>query len=198
MGEKLSEQEALFITAGVTTITNSAFARLVGCTEGAIRLAIKRGELTGAALVTLPSGRVRLNEDEALRQWRVRHSTTEDGAAPAEFGGGASFSEAKARRETALARRAEIELAELEGRMHRAEDVRAAVTGMIAACRAKLRALPAKLAGALSLLTDPAEINAVLTGEVHEVLTELSEYDPAAYRRGGKRRNEESWPDETD
>ncbi|MEJ7606398.1 MAG: hypothetical protein WKF37_09040 [Bryobacteraceae bacterium] len=49
---------------------------------------------------------------------------------------------------------------------------------MIGAARAKLLGLGSSLAPTLALVEDVAECRAIIDGAVHEVLLELSEFDP--------------------
>ncbi|MCD8323184.1 MAG: hypothetical protein LUC89_09925 [Oscillospiraceae bacterium] len=83
----------------------------------------------------------------------------------------------------AKARRAEIETAELEGRMHRSEDVEALTEDLIYAIRGALLALPGRLAVDVVNTASPAEAADVIRKEVYAVMTELSsyQYDPEKY-----------------
>ena len=78
----------------------------------------------------------------------------------------------KAKRETA-----EIELAELKGEMHRADDVKELLAGMIMNCRNKLLSMPMAVAVRLTGQKDPNAIIDILTKEVKIALNELAEYD---------------------
>lgn len=78
----------------------------------------------------------------------------------------------KVKRETA-----EIELAELKGDVHRAQDVKQVLCGMIITCRNKLLAMPAGVAVKLVGQKNPSVIIDILTKEVKIALNELSEYD---------------------
>lgn len=91
--------------------------------------------------------------------------------------------EAETRLKKAKARRAEIETAELEGRMHRSEDVEALTEDLIYAIRGALLALPDRLAVDVVNTASPAEAADVIRKEVYAVMTELSsyQYDPEKY-----------------
>ncbi len=84
----------------------------------------------------------------------------------------------KIKRETA-----EIELAELKGEVHRAEDVKLALCGMIITCRNKLLAMPAMVAKKLVNQSNQNVIMDILTKEVKFALNELAEYDAKLFVR---------------
>lgn len=78
----------------------------------------------------------------------------------------------------AQADKAELEVAEYQGKLHRAEDVEAEWTEMLSNFRAKMLALPTKLAPMLAMQDDIQEVQAMLKAGIYEALQELSEYDP--------------------
>lgn len=82
----------------------------------------------------------------------------------------------------AKARQEEIRLAELEGRMHSAEDVEAATEQLVYSVRSMLLALPGRVA--VDAADRPAaEVSEVVRCEVCAVLDDLSQYryDPKVY-----------------
>lgn len=83
------------------------------------------------------------------------------------------------------ARIAELELDELEGRMHSADDVEAMTTDLCLAVRSALLSMPGQLAVDVAESTDAAEISEIIKAAVNDILDELSryEYDPGEYRR---------------
>ena len=92
---------------------------------------------------------------------------------------------AEVRIKKAKAETAELELDELQGKMHRAEDVEAIVTGHVYEVRSMLMAMPGKLAIDLAALNTPAEVSERVRQEVYYILEHLStaEYNPEEYRR---------------
>lgn len=72
---------------------------------------------------------------------------------------------------------AEIELAELKKEVHRADDIKNVLGGMIIACRNKLLAMPLGVAVKLVGQRNPNIIIDVLTKEVKIALDELAGYD---------------------
>lgn len=83
-------------------------------------------------------------------------------------------------------KKAQIELDELEGGLHRTEDIERAMGAMLSNFRTRMLAIPAKTAGDISRMKDQAEIFDRLKMEVDEALDELSNYDAAfAEEEGG-------------
>ena len=91
---------------------------------------------------------------------------------------------------SAKARVAELQLAELEGTMHRAEDVEAITTDLVFNIRSMLMAMPGRLAVDTAELASPAETSARIQEEVNEILLSLSQYhyDPEEYKKRVKDR----------
>ena len=107
---------------------------------------------------------------------------------------------AKGRKEEAEAdlkrSKADIEalrLKELEGKMHRSEDVEAVMTDMIFLIRSMLIALPGRLAVDVAEVQTAAEASVVIRKEVYKVLEELAhyQYDPEEYAK--RVRERERW-----
>ena len=85
----------------------------------------------------------------------------------------------------AKAKIAQLELDELEGRMHSAEDVESMTTDLCLAVRSALLFMPGQLAIDVAEVTDAAEISEIIKSTVNDILDELSryEYNPDEYRR---------------
>ena len=92
---------------------------------------------------------------------------------------------AEVRIKKAKAKTAELELDELQGKMHRAEDVEAIVTAHVYEVRSMLMAMPGKLAIDLAALHTPAEVSERVRQEVYYILDSLStaEYNKDEYRK---------------
>lgn len=85
-----------------------------------------------------------------------------------------------------------LEAKELQGKMHRSEDVAAMTEDLIYTIRSMLLALPGRLAVDVALTQDPAEAAEIIRREVFKVMEELSnyKYDPKKYEeRVRERRN---------
>lgn len=88
---------------------------------------------------------------------------------------------------------AALQLKELEGKMHRSEDVEAATTDLVYVIRGVLMALPGRLAVDVSKANTPEEASEVIRAEVYKALRELAayKYDPEVYAR--RVRDRQGW-----
>lgn len=78
---------------------------------------------------------------------------------------------------------AQLEANELQGKMHRSEDVAAMTEDLIYTIRAALIALPGRTAVDAAAAKTPAEVSEVIRKEVYKVMRELSayRYNPKKY-----------------
>lgn len=78
---------------------------------------------------------------------------------------------------------AKLEMQELQGKMHRSEDVAALTEDLIYTVRGTLMALPGRLAVDVAATSTAAEAAEVIRKEVHKAMQELSayHYDPQKY-----------------
>lgn len=86
---------------------------------------------------------------------------------------------------------ARMEAEEMQGKMHRAEDVEAFTEDLIYTMRGALLALPGRLSVDVAAVDTPAEAAEVIRKEVHNVMRELAayRYDPEKYaQRANERR----------
>ena len=88
---------------------------------------------------------------------------------------------------------AEMQLKELEGQMHRSEDVEAMTNDLVYTIRSMIMALPGRLAMDVVRVDTAAEASAVIRSECTKILNELAryKYDPEAYKR--RVRDREGW-----
>ena len=79
----------------------------------------------------------------------------------------------------------ELELKELNGQMHRAEDVEEMTTDLVLAVRSSLLSLPGRLGVDVATVSSAAECSEVIKKAVCEVLDDLShyEYNPEEYKK---------------
>lgn len=98
-------------------------------------------------------------------------------AAPAEASGrlhaDPGYMQSRSKQAAADARKAEIELAELEGLLVRIDQVRAELAARLAPVREGLLQIPARLAPLLAAQSDAARIQTLLEAEIHQVLAPL-------------------------
>lgn len=90
---------------------------------------------------------------------------------------------------------AELQLKELEGKMHRSEDVEALTNDLVYTARSMIMALPGRLAMDVVQAGSANEASALIRAECYKILNELAgyQYDPEAYRR--RVRDREGWSD---
>ena len=88
---------------------------------------------------------------------------------------------------------ADMQLKELEGKMHRSEDVEAMTSDLVFTIRSMIMALPGRLAMDVVQVASAAEASALIRSECHKILDELAgyKYDPEAYQR--RVRDREGW-----
>lgn len=78
---------------------------------------------------------------------------------------------------------AKLEADELQGKMHRSEDVAVFMDDIIFTMRAALMALPGRLAVDVAAAQSAAEASDIIRKEVNKIMSEIAEhqYDPKAY-----------------
>ena len=91
---------------------------------------------------------------------------------------GSSYDEARTRKVNAEAEIAELELAQVHGKLVVAEDVISAWTDVLGAVKARLMSVASKAAPVVSSETNPGMCQQIIEDLVREALEELSGYDP--------------------
>ena len=93
---------------------------------------------------------------------------------------------------------AALQLKELEGTMHRSEDVEAVMTDLVFTIRSMIIALPGRLAVDVANVSTAAEASDLIRSEAYKILEELANYryDPDVYAR--RVREREGWSELTD
>ncbi len=106
--------------------------------------------------------------------------------------------EAEADLKRSKADMAALQLKELEGKMHRSEDVEDIITDLVFTIRSMLTALPGRLAVDVVAAASAAEASEIVRAEVYKILEELAgyKYDPEEYTR--RVREREGWSDVSD
>ena len=103
---------------------------------------------------------------------------------------------ADARIKAAKAEIVELELMELKGRLHAAEDVEDMTADLALVIRSSLMAMPGRVSVELADIDDATEISECLKKEIYAILEDLSnyEYNPEEYRK--RVRNRRGWLDD--
>ena len=91
---------------------------------------------------------------------------------------GSDYDAARTRKMNADAEIAEMELAQLRLKLCNTDDVIKAWADVLNACRAKFLSLPTKLAPVVANEDDAALVKQLLEDQIHEALSELSNYNP--------------------
>lgn len=157
-------------------VTAAELAEILGLTPGRISQMKKDGILA-------PHGRpAKFDLPESVQAYVSYIVADARGAQIADKDAEKKKLQADADYKAAKARQEEIKLAELEGRMHSAEDVEAATTQLVYAVRSQLLALPGRIAVDAEMRS-AQEVSGIVRREVCSVLDGLTdyEYDPRAY-----------------
>ena len=147
--------------------------------------------------VDTPKGR-RYDWDKTVEMYVAYLSDKANGREKKEATAGLEEEKLKAEVEIkkSKAEAAKLELKELQGKMHRAEDVEAITTDHVLFFRSMLSALPGKLAVDCANCKTAAEAAERIRQEVYYVLEELSNYryDPGEYKK--RVRERQGWESE--
>ena len=103
--------------------------------------------------------------------------TKNDTERPADGDIAEEFSKEHTLLERAKREKAELEVALMKGNVHASEDVEREMTKMLGAFRARVLAIPSKLAPRVAIIDDATKIEDMIRSEVYSALKELSEYD---------------------
>lgn len=181
-GAKLVDSKTIAALFGVTT------RRVQQLTQEGVISATKQGNANRYDLLATIQKYIRYLTEKA----NGREPTKKD----AETEGRKLEAEADLKR--SKADMAALQLKELEGKMHRSEDVEAVMTDLVYTIRSMLMALPGRLAVDVVAVKTPAEASEVIRAEVYKVLEELAayKYDPEEYAR--LVRDREGWSEISD
>lgn len=176
------------------------FARRVGVNLKAVQKAIESGRLK---LHDVGERYPKLDYLEAKADWESsrsggnnnRFGELEADQAFEEEGENERWGVRKTKAEALLTEekiaKAKLERAELEGLLHRAEDVENVLADVFLKFRSRILALPSKLAAQIADLTgysDTAQVQSLLSESCEEALSELAHYDPRQIADERKRR----------
>ena len=106
--------------------------------------------------------------------------------------------ESDARLKKSKAEIAELELKELKGQLHRAEDVEAITTDHVLYFRSMLMSLPNKLAVDLAKIDNASEVAGKIKKEVTYILEQLSNYKYDAEEYKKRVRERKKWREQND
>lgn len=164
----------------IELVSVSEYARLRGCSEGAVRKAVLHRR------ISMQDGGI--DPVAADAQWakntrpRAANKTANGGSQAIPENAATSSPKAsdgywasKSRREAAEAAMAELKLAEMRGDLVRVDDIRSALSRRVAGVREALLQLPARVVPVLAANPDARAMNKVLRVELIRVLSHFSE-----------------------
>lgn len=176
----MAEKEAIKITDD-TEISTTELAKVLGVTARRVQQLAQDGTVT-------PAHRGRFLLCDAVQQY-IKFLSKEKDSNPQEK----ERQDAEVSIKKAKAIVAVLEAKELQGKMHRSEDVAAMTEDLIYTSRGMLLALPGRLAVDIVNTSTPAEAAEVIRKEVYKAMEELShyKYDPKKYEERVRERR--SW-----
>lgn len=176
----MAEKEAKKIS-DETEISTTELAKVLGVTARRVQQMAQDGTIT-----TVHRGRFHLCD--SVQQYIKFLSKEKDNSPQEKERQDAEVSIKKAKAIVAV-----LEAKELQGKMHRSEDVAAMTEDLIYAIRGMLLALPGRLAVDVVNTSTPAEAAETIRKEVYKIMEELShyEYDPKKYEERVRERR--SW-----
>lgn len=151
------------------TVTQKVVADHLGISTRMVRKLLEMG-----VFVKEPDGKLDLDK---CRMAYLNHLREQAAGRKSDHGSYDLISE-RARLAKAQADKTELEVEIMQETLLPAENVLQEWQACISACRAKLLAIPSKLAFQISGLKEPSEVERFLKRTIGETLMELSDYDP--------------------
>ena len=174
-----------------TEVNTTELASVLGLCGRRVQQMIQDG-----TLLTVAKGRLRLAD--AVQRYIKFISTDPVDEEDAKIEKGRRKAEATMKASKATIAR--LEAQELQGKMHRSEDVAAMTEDLIYTIRGALNALPGRLAVDIVTANTPAEASEIIRKEVYKVMRELAgyRYDPKKYEERVRERRDWSERDDDD
>lgn len=174
-----------------TEVSTSELAPILGLTARRVQQMVQDG-----TLLTVAKGKLRLAD--AVQRYIKFISTDPVDEEDAKIEKGRRKAEATMKASKAAI--AQMEARELQGKMHRSEDVAALTEDLVYTIRGALNALPGRLAVDVVAANTPAEASEIIRKEVYKVMRELASYhyDPKKYEERIRQRLDWSESDDDD
>lgn len=159
-------------------ISSGEVGKIIGKTARTVQMLTESGTLT----CVKERNRNRYNLYEVIQEY-IEYCTKRSMPKGSSLEEEKTFEEIRFKR--AKADKMELELAELEGRMHSAEDVENLTTDLVLCIRSSLLSLPGRLGVDVAGIENAAECSEIIKKAVCEILEDLGryEYDPEDYRK---------------
>lgn len=152
-------------------LSRRAFAKRIGVTEGAVRKAIKEGKIeVGDDGLIEPI--------EAERQWVENSDPARSPVVrthQAESTRTMSFNDARAAKETYLAKLRELEFKQKSGDLVSTRSVQESWFAILRLTRSRMLNIPDRIADMLATEVDPAVVHTTLMAEINQALTTLAD-----------------------
>ena len=173
-----------------TRVGSSTIAYYFGMTAKNVQLLTKNGIIPGEKV----GNYYKYDLDETIQtyiQYLTKKAHGREAASSESSKGRKEEAEADLKRVKADI--AALQLKELEGKMHRSEDVEAVITDLVYLIRSMLIALPGRLAVDAAQAQTAAEASVFIRKEVYKILEELADYqyDPEEFAK--RVREREGW-----
>lgn len=159
-------------------ISTAKLARILGKSSRTIQDLAQQGHITGIKSGTRYSYDLNFVIQEYIKYLIEHNSKSANSLVNRKMQEDIRFKKAKADM-------MELNLEELEGRLHSAEDVESMTTDLILTVRSALLAMPGKLGVEVAGISDRMECADVIKKSVYDILEDLSryEYNPEEYKR---------------
>ncbi|KMT22996.1 hypothetical protein [Clostridium cylindrosporum] len=174
----MSEKEDVIINSKKSEVDNvvvagSYLANIFGITDRRVRQLAEEG-----IIVRVKKGRYDLVE--SIKAYIVYLKTNQD-IKESKSDADLDYDREKAMHERVKREMAELNLAEMKGQIHYADDVENVMNDMLSNFRSKVLSMASKLAPILIARSDVNQIQDMINKESYEVLEELSNYDPRLF-----------------
>lgn len=154
-------------------VTGKALGQVIGVSERQVRNLSSEGKI-----LKTPSGSYELVP--ALRFY-IQNLKRDSEATKSEIKDTENYNKEKTLHERAKRQKAELQLGQMRGELHKSEVVEVVMTDMLSTIRSKLLAIPVKMAPILIGRDNISEIQEILESEIYEALKNLSEYEPELF-----------------
>jgi phage terminase Nu1 subunit (DNA packaging protein) len=151
-------------------VTQKELSHILGISERRIR------QLRDGGMFSLAPGQRRHNLAACVQEYITYKVDSES-----QFGAALDLDQARAEHEMVKIDISKLKLRKQRGELHEASVVEYVIRDMLIRFRNRLLSVPAKIAPLVIGRSDVNEVADVLKDEVLEALSELSEYDPAAF-----------------
>lgn len=153
------------------TVNSATLEKMIGVSDRRIRQLAEEGIVVRAA-----KGRYKLKD--SIMNYILTLKVAMEAAGTDSPDGELDLEEEKAIHERVKRHISELKLQVMKGELHRSGDVERVMTDMLVSIRARLLAMPTKLAPLLVARNDVGYIRTAINREVLEALNELKDYSP--------------------